>query len=40
MLAYYRLGHSLMDKNLSNIVEFTEDDMIDLEKVRMICNRY
>ncbi|MGN0684162.1 MAG: hypothetical protein ACI4JY_10845 [Oscillospiraceae bacterium] len=40
MLAYYRLGHSLMDKNLSNIVEFTEDDMIDLEKVRIICNRY
>lgn len=40
MLAYYRLGHSLMDKNLSNIVEFTEDDMIDLEKARIICNRY
>ncbi len=40
VLAYYRLGHSLMDKNLSNIVEFTEDDMIDLEKARIICNRY
>ncbi len=40
MLAYRRECHSLMDINLSNIVEYTKSDIIDPEIIRMICNIY
>lgn len=40
VLAYRRLGHSLMDINLHNIKEYTEKDITDPETIRMICNMY
>ena len=40
MLAYRRLPFSLMDKNMSNIVEYTENDLEDPETIKEICNMY
>ncbi len=40
MLAYRRLEFSLMDKNLSNIEEYTENDLADPETIKIICNMY
>ncbi len=40
MLVYERLEHSLMDKTLSCIREYTKDDLTNAETIRIICNNY
>ena len=40
MLVYERLGHSVMDKTLRCIREYTKDDLKDMETIRIICNNY
>ena len=40
VLAYRRLTFSVMDKNLSNIVEYTQNDLADPEAIKEICNMY
>ncbi len=40
MLAYRRLGHSIMDKTLNNIEEYTKEDLMDSKKGKMIFRMY
>ena len=40
VLAYRRLVFSLMDKNLNNIEEYTQNDMTDPETIKLLCNMY
>ena len=40
MLAYCRKAFSLMDQSLNNIEEYTKQDLIDPEVIKMICRCY
>lgn len=40
MLVYRRLGHSMTDSKLHNIKEYTKEDLMDPEKIKMLCRMY